>query len=105
MATAGSTRAALDRIAQDRERPDLVLCDLELPDEDGYAFLAGLRALEAARGAPAAERIPVVAVTAYAQARHRERALAAGFAAHVPKPIDASELIATIRALAARRQC
>jgi len=98
VATAASARAALARIGEGM-RPDAVLCDIELPDEDGYAFLAGLRALEAARGVPSAAAIPVLAVTAYAGSGHRARALAAGFAAHVAKPIDAAALVETIRAL------
>ncbi len=77
--------------------PDVVLCDIELPEEDGYAFLERLRAIEARAGTPDTHCIPVVAVTAYAGEQHRARALAAGFAMHVAKPIDAGRLVAAVQ--------
>src|SRR5215213_3826999 len=64
------------------ERPDLILMDIQLPDMDGVAALAALRA--DARTAP----IPVVAVTAFAMPSDRERLLAAGFDGYLAKPID-----------------
>ncbi|MCL4798742.1 MAG: response regulator, partial [Burkholderiales bacterium] len=80
------------------EPPAVILCDIELPEEDGYAFLERLRERETHAGVPPEQRIPVLAVTAYAGERDRTRALAAGFAAHVTKPIDPGRLVAAVRA-------
>jgi CheY-like chemotaxis protein len=63
-------------------RPDIVICDLQLPGMDGFDVLRGLRALPALIG------VPVVAVTAYAMVGDRERILAAGFDGYISKPID-----------------
>ncbi len=79
-----------------RERVDVVLSDIAMPDEDGYALLRRLRALD--RGA----RLPVLAVTAYASRSDRQRALDAGFDAHIGKPVDLSSLVSTIRDLVDR---
>jgi CheY-like chemotaxis protein len=73
---------------------DVVLSDIEMPGEDGMAFIQRLRS----NGA----RIPVVAVTAYGSTEDRVRMLAAGFDAHVAKPVDAAELVAVVRRLLAR---
>jgi PAS domain S-box-containing protein len=76
-----------------RERPDVVVSDLEMPDEDGFALAARIRG-----GEPAdAERVPLVALTAHGRASDRERSLAAGFDMHVAKPIDPAELVAVVR--------
>jgi len=64
-----------------REAPDLLLCDLDLPGIDGYEVIQRLRAL---RGL---DRTPAIAVTAYAMAGDRERALRAGYDGYIPKPI------------------
>lgn len=61
--------------------PDLVLLDLQMPGEDGYALLGWMRQQ------PALARVPVICVTASVPASERERVRAAGFAAFVPKPI------------------
>jgi PAS domain S-box-containing protein len=68
-----------------RERPDVLLADLGLPGEDGYALLAQFRAIHAG--------VPAIALTAYARATDRSRALAAGFAHHVIKPVDPNDLV------------
>jgi PAS domain S-box-containing protein len=71
--------------------PDVIVCDIAMPGEDGYAFLRRVRALPADRG----RDTPTVAVTANAGPRDRAKALAAGFTAYVPKPLD-PEALATI---------
>jgi CheY-like chemotaxis protein len=78
---------------------DLILSDLGMPDVDGYDFLAQLRARErdAQRSA-----VPAIAMTAYASAEDRRRALARGFQGHVPKPIDPDELIRLVCAATAK---
>lgn len=85
--------------ALDREVPAIVVSDIGMPGQDGYGFARQLRAREPERGG----RIPAVAVTAYARAEDRTRALLAGFTSHVPKPIEPSELIAVIASLTAPR--
>lgn len=68
-------------------RPDLVICDLQMPGLDGFGVAAALRA------DPVLGRLPLVAVTAAAMVGDRERALAAGFDAHIAKPIDAEAFV------------
>lgn len=87
---------ALSAIA--REKPDVILSDLGMPGEDGYSLIRRLRAQSPEQGG----RIPAAALTAYASAQDRTRALLAGFQSHVPKPIEASELAAVIANLAGR---
>ena len=79
-------------------RPDVVLCDLEMPADDGFSFVRRLRALPRDRGGD----VPIAAVTAYGRQEDRIRALAAGFDMHVPKPVDPAELVAVVAALARR---
>ncbi|HEY6122530.1 MAG TPA: PAS domain S-box protein [Pyrinomonadaceae bacterium] len=71
-------------------QPEVVVSDLSMPDVDGYTFIRELRALKQNGG------IPVIAVTAHAHAEDRQRALAAGFQAHLAKPIDLSHLVLSI---------
>ena len=79
--------------------PDLVLSDIAMPGRDGYAVLSEVRALETTLG----HRVPVAAVTAYAHAEDRERAIAAGFDDYLAKPIDPAALARAVAALAAAR--
>jgi CheY-like chemotaxis protein len=69
---------------------DVVLADVGLPGKDGYALLKEIRAI--GRGRP----LPVAAVTAYARPEDRERLLAAGFDAHVPKPAEPRVVTETV---------
>ena len=83
--------------------PDVLLCDIALGGEqDGYEVLRLIREQEASRGATLAERMPAIALTGHAQAEARTRAQAAGFQAHLTKPVPASKLIATIGGVTAR---
>jgi PAS domain S-box-containing protein len=79
----------------DREWPNVVLCDISLPDRDGYEFLR-----EATRRT--GDRVPIAAITAHARPEERERALAAGFRAHIAKPVDPLDLLREVARLAAR---
>jgi signal transduction histidine kinase len=83
--TAGSVRAALEVLGS--WTPDVLVSDIGLPGEDGYALLRHVRAQEGT------ERLPAIALTAYAQAHDRTRALSAGFEAHVTKPVEPDELL------------
>jgi PAS domain S-box-containing protein len=78
-----------------QHHPDVVLCDLMMPEMDGYAVLRGIRALNDER----AKNVPVVALTAFAGAENRLKTREAGFQFHLDKPIDPPQLIETIRAL------
>ncbi len=75
--------------------PDLLICDIGLPEEDGYGLLRRVRSLEAERQVPLAERMAAIALTGYAQPEDRVQALVAGFQAHVAKPALPAELLAT----------
>jgi CheY-like chemotaxis protein len=75
--------------------PDLLVADLGLPGEDGYALLQRIRAIDI----PQARALPAVALTAYARPADRERALAAGFQQYVTKPVDPAELVAVLSSL------
>jgi len=77
-------------------RPDILICDLAMPMEDGYTALRRMRALEEARGVAASQRIPAIALTALTGKEERLRALSSGFRAHVAKPADPVELILVI---------
>jgi PAS domain S-box-containing protein len=66
---------------------DVLICDVGLPDDDGYGLLRRLRAL------PEGERVPAIALTAYARPEDRAKALAAGFRAHLSKPLDPESLL------------
>ena len=76
--------------------PDLILMDLAMPRLDGWG------AFEKIRSNPATNHIPVVALTAHALMGDAERALGAGFAGHLSKPIDEDELLRLVRRLLAR---
>ena len=78
-------------------RPDVLVSDLAMPDLDGYALVARLRALEA----EGTKSVPALALSAYARTEDRERALAAGFQAHVAKPVEAVEIASAVARLAA----
>jgi len=73
-------------------RPHVLMSDIGMPGEDGYALIRKVRALPAERGGG----IPAAALTAYARDEDRRRALAAGFQLHVAKPFDPRELVAAV---------
>jgi CheY-like chemotaxis protein len=81
-------------------RFDLLLSDIGMPDEDGYSLARRVRSLPAARGGS----IPALALTAYARAEDRTKAIRAGFDMHMSKPIDPTELIVVIDRLVARHR-
>jgi CheY-like chemotaxis protein len=66
---------------------DVLICDVGLPDDDGYGLLRRLR------GLPEGEKIPAIALTAYTRPEDRAKALAAGFRAHLTKPLDPELLL------------
>jgi signal transduction histidine kinase/ActR/RegA family two-component response regulator len=80
-------------------RPDVVVSDLAMPDEDGYSLIRNLRAIERGSG----RQTPTVALTAYVRVQDRARAVAAGFDMFVEKPVDPDELIAVLASVAESR--
>ncbi len=78
------------------EIPDVLVSDLGMPDIDGFQLLAQVRALGPQPGGA------VPAVTAFARSEDRLRALEAGFRAHISKPVEPSELIATVASMVER---
>jgi signal transduction histidine kinase/ActR/RegA family two-component response regulator len=78
--------------------PDVIIADVGMPEMDGFEFIREVR--RAAN--PSAREVPAAALTAYARAQDRIHALASGFQMHIAKPVDPTELIVTVAALAAR---
>jgi PAS domain S-box-containing protein len=89
-------RSGLDRARE--LRPEIILCDIGLPDIDGYEIARRLRAEEAFRGTR------LIAVSGYAQPEDRRRAEEAGFDAHVPKPAPLDVLLASVQSGSERRR-
>jgi signal transduction histidine kinase len=94
--TAESASEALAEIA--RLRPDVLISDVGMPADDGYALIAKVRALPAERGG----QIPAAALTAYVRAEDRVKVLRSGFQLHVPKPVEPAELVTVVALLAGR---
>ena len=90
--TAASGAHALQRL--DAELPDVLVADLGMPGMDGLALIEAVR-----RRLDAARTVPAIALTAYARSQDRLTALSSGYQRHLPKPIDHSQLVATIRAI------
>jgi PAS domain S-box-containing protein len=92
--TAGSTEEAIELLR--RESPDVLVSDIGMPHEDGYALIRRVRALPSQEGGD----IPAIALTAYARAEDRMKAVVAGFQQHVVKPVEPAELITLVAILA-----
>jgi PAS domain S-box-containing protein len=95
---AASADEAISVLTASSTPMDILISDIGMPDEDGYALLRRVRALEPENGG----RIPAIALTAYARTQDRRAALLAGFQSHVAKPVEPAELIAVIANLAGR---
>jgi CheY-like chemotaxis protein len=87
MVTVGSATEALNQM--ERQRFDLLISDIGMPEMNGYDLIGRIRQLGEDHGG----RTPAVALTAYAGIDDRKRALAAGYGMHIPKPFVAAELI------------
>ena len=94
--TAATAAQALEIIASDH--PQVLISDIGMPDVDGFELLRRVRALGDAGGGG----IPAIALTAFARSEDRTRALRAGFLVHVSKPVEPSELAATVATVAGR---
>ena len=91
--TAASASEALTRAVD--KRPHIIVSDIGMPEIDGYQLLEQLRIL------PGLGNVPAIAISGYASEEDRERALAAGYLALVPKPIDVDALFTLIQDLKA----
>jgi CheY-like chemotaxis protein len=92
---AGGVRDALDALSAGQF--ELVVSDIAMPGEDGYALIRAVRARE-----PGATHVPALALTAYAGAEEERRAFAAGFDNYLAKPVDARELVSAVQELVRR---
>jgi CheY-like chemotaxis protein len=91
--TASSAEEGFEQVKE--WRPDVIVSDIGMPGEDGYLFIKRVKAWMREAG----ERIPAVALTAYARAEDRMKALASGYQIHVPKPVEPAELITVLESL------
>ena len=80
-----------------RERPDLILMDINMPDMDGYTLTARIKAM------PGFERVPILAITANVMRGDKERTLEAGCDGYIQKPLDIDQLIREVERFLLRR--
>lgn len=92
--SASSAQEARELVAA--EAPDLMISDIGMPGGDGYALIRDVRSMPVDR----VSRVPAIALTAYARAEDRDRALRAGFDEHLSKPVEPSDLMRAIASLA-----
>ena len=95
---AASSGEALDMM--NRVGPDVLVSDIAMPGEDGCTLIRKLRA----RGADNGGEVPAMALTGSVRGKDRDRVLAAGFQAFLPKPVELGDLVATISDLATRER-
>jgi len=81
-----------------RDRPDVLVCDIGLPEMDGYELIRRVRQMEPGDGGAT----PAAALTAFARPEDRRRALIAGYQSHVAKPVVPEDLVAVVATLAGR---
>ena len=91
--SASGAAEAIDTL--DRERPDVLLSDIAMPGEDGYALIRRIRL----RSGESGGRIPAAALTSYATLEDRAKAIRAGYDEHIPKPVDPTRLIGAVALL------
>jgi CheY-like chemotaxis protein/anti-sigma regulatory factor (Ser/Thr protein kinase) len=94
--TLGTPVGAIERI--EAARPDVMVVDLGMPEIDGFDLIARIRSSPN----PAVRDVPAAALTAFARAEDRTKALRSGFEMHLAKPVDPGELVASIATLARR---
>ncbi|MFC0254053.1 hybrid sensor histidine kinase/response regulator [Massilia consociata] len=92
---AASAREAFDALRENR--PDILISDLGMPEVDGFELIGWVRALPREAGG----QVPAIALTAFARSEDRLKALEAGFSAHISKPVEPSELIASVASVTA----
>jgi CheY-like chemotaxis protein len=95
---AGTVQEAL--AALEARLPDVVVSDIGMPGEDGYALIRKVRALGPERGG----QVPAAALTGFAAGDDTTRVLSAGYQVHLPKPVEPSQLAHVVGTLAGRGQ-
>jgi CheY-like chemotaxis protein len=94
-----SAASAFEALAKvESYRPDVIVSDVGMPGEDGYWLMTQVRALTQEQGG----ETPAIALTAYASAEDRARALSCGYHLHLPKPAEATALAKAIAAATGR---
>jgi CheY-like chemotaxis protein len=96
VSAAGSASEAMEHILAGR--PDVLVCDIGMQEEDGYSLIRRLRTIEKKEGGV----LPAVALSAYARSEDRTKAIRSGFQIHLAKPVEPTELLAVISSLAGR---
>ena len=96
MTAAAQLRRHSSRI--EREKFDIIISDIGMPEEDGFSLIGKIRLLSDEKGGS----VPAIALTAYARAEDRVRALRSGFQMHIAKPVEPAELITVVANLAGR---
>ena len=91
-----STASAQEAMrALDNTRPDIIVSDIAMPQEDGHSLIRKIRSTRGAWGA----EVPAIALTAFAEPKDRNEAFAAGFQEYLTKPVDESVLTSTVARL------
>jgi CheY-like chemotaxis protein len=93
VSTAASAAEGLETLQ--RVLPEIIVCDIAMPNQDGYWFVRALRS----RGPEAGGGLPVIAITAHGATHGPDRTLPAGFQAHIRKPVDPWELCRVVAAM------
>jgi len=91
--SAGKLKLAMEPLFIHRDTPDVLVSDIAMPQEDGYAMIRKLRAAEREQQR---KHLPAIALTAYASPSDREQALLAGYDQHLAKPVHQRELTRAI---------
>jgi CheY-like chemotaxis protein len=78
------------------KRPDILIADIGMPEEDGYSLIQKVRAWERQNALP---ETPIIALTAYGRPEDRRKALSMGFNAFLSKPVETADLLASIAKL------
>ena len=92
--TARSVREGLN--AFDAWKPDVLICDIGMPDEDGYSFISKVRS------ADGGAHVPAIALTGYVRKEERTRALESGYQMFLPKPVEAMRLASVVASVSGR---
>ncbi len=100
VAASGQEAMRLLQKSPDSQSPEVIVCDIAMPEEDGYSTLKRIRRWEVEQSGRGAARRPAVALSAFTQREDRIRALSEGFQMHLTKPVAPAELIIVISSVA-----
>jgi PAS domain S-box-containing protein len=102
--TAGSAAEALELLRSNSRAPDVLVSDIGMPDQDGYALIRSVRGMEQEVGRDSTAALPAIALTAFARADDRAKALSAGFQHFIPKPVEPTDLATAVATVVGRRR-